>query len=560
MLSLISINKVVIKISNDTTTLNGALQELGETMAANITAKGVSASASDGLTTLAGKISQITGGGGTCPVTFENQGTTFNYTRKRGNNGFTVTIPTGTTTLGDNCFYYCYGLKEVTIPNTVTTIDNQAFYSCTGLTSISIPSSVTSLGSYCFYNCTGLTSITLPSGITTIPASCFYQCTALTSVDIPNTVTRLESRCFRYCSGLEEITIPSSVTSMSSYVFGNCTGLEKIRFESATPPSAGTGCFQSLPTTCVIEVPCDSLSLYTSASNYPSSSTYTYVPYGCNGLKFGSDSYATSTGSCELSLRLWDNNAPVSGGTITITGSDSSTYTCTTDSNGEATCTVSNVTGTVTFTATYSSYSATCTVTATTTLLLDDCSSSAGLSNYGSTYAVFERSSTNTLTFNTDEYLLAGSTCCFSGREVLSMSNVANATIRIKFKLNTTSSAAYNQFGIMCTDVEPNSTKINRPYCCRVRNDGKAQYFDLSNETTFYTRSNFSNDWYYLECTKNGTSWTTKVYDSSLNLLGSDTRTSLTAMTGTPKWYFYLLTDKGTNYSVHIKEVKAEPV
>ena len=49
---------------NDTTTLNGALSELGETMAANITTKGVSASASDGLTTLAGKILQISGGGG----------------------------------------------------------------------------------------------------------------------------------------------------------------------------------------------------------------------------------------------------------------------------------------------------------------------------------------------------------------------------------------------------------------------------------------------------------------------------------------------------------------
>ena len=41
------------------------LEALGQTMATNISAKGVSASASDGLTTLAGKISQIqTGGGG----------------------------------------------------------------------------------------------------------------------------------------------------------------------------------------------------------------------------------------------------------------------------------------------------------------------------------------------------------------------------------------------------------------------------------------------------------------------------------------------------------------
>ena len=46
---------------NDTNTLNGALMELGETLATNITAKGVSASASDGLTTLANKVLQISG-------------------------------------------------------------------------------------------------------------------------------------------------------------------------------------------------------------------------------------------------------------------------------------------------------------------------------------------------------------------------------------------------------------------------------------------------------------------------------------------------------------------
>ena len=41
--------------------MNGALSELGETLATNITSKGVSASASDGLTTLANKILQISG-------------------------------------------------------------------------------------------------------------------------------------------------------------------------------------------------------------------------------------------------------------------------------------------------------------------------------------------------------------------------------------------------------------------------------------------------------------------------------------------------------------------
>ncbi len=52
---------------NDTTTLDGSLQELGENLAANLTSKGVSSSASEGLSTLAAKILTIpSGGGGGC--------------------------------------------------------------------------------------------------------------------------------------------------------------------------------------------------------------------------------------------------------------------------------------------------------------------------------------------------------------------------------------------------------------------------------------------------------------------------------------------------------------
>lgn len=58
----------MIRLANDTNTLGGALTELGQTMASNLATKGVTASASDGLTTLASKILQVpTGGGGGCP-------------------------------------------------------------------------------------------------------------------------------------------------------------------------------------------------------------------------------------------------------------------------------------------------------------------------------------------------------------------------------------------------------------------------------------------------------------------------------------------------------------
>lgn len=45
--------------NNDTSTLNGALAELGEKITSNLNDKGINANASDGLTTLANKISDI---------------------------------------------------------------------------------------------------------------------------------------------------------------------------------------------------------------------------------------------------------------------------------------------------------------------------------------------------------------------------------------------------------------------------------------------------------------------------------------------------------------------
>lgn len=54
----------------DTNTLNGALEQLGITMAANLTQQGVTSSASEGLTTLAGKILDIQGGGSCYHIEF----------------------------------------------------------------------------------------------------------------------------------------------------------------------------------------------------------------------------------------------------------------------------------------------------------------------------------------------------------------------------------------------------------------------------------------------------------------------------------------------------------
>lgn len=120
-----------------------------------------------------------------------------------------------------------------------------------------------------------------------------------------------------------------------------------------------------------------------------------------------------------------------------------------------------------------------------------------------------------------------------------------------KIKLNTTSSGAFNQFLIIYTDE-------SITYGTRIRNDKKFQHFDLSTEETIYTHSSYySDNWFYLEAEADDGTWTVTLYDNALNILATDTQT-LSGALRNPKWYIGLQTEKGENYSVHIKEILAK--
>ena len=139
-----------------------------------------------------------------------------------------VTIPSSVTSIGDRAFYKCSGLTSVTIPNSVTNIGESVFILCSGLTSVDIPSSVTSIGDAAFCFCSGLTSVTIPSSVTTISGSLFEGCGRLTSVTIPSNVTSVGYQAFRGCSGLTSMMIPESVTSIGGGAFIGCSGLNSL--------------------------------------------------------------------------------------------------------------------------------------------------------------------------------------------------------------------------------------------------------------------------------------------------------------------------------------------
>ena len=189
-----------------------------------------------------------------------------------------VTIPDSVTSIGGNLFQYCYGLSSITIPDSVTSIGTYAFHSCYVLSSITIPDNVTSIGeSYTFSACYDLSIITIPDSVTSIGSSVFASCRGLSIITIPYSVTSIGSNAFSSCYNLSIITIPDSVTSIGNSAFSSCYGLAEIHFLPATPPSVSNSSALNIPTDCKIYVPTGSLSAYTSATNYPSSSTYTYI-------------------------------------------------------------------------------------------------------------------------------------------------------------------------------------------------------------------------------------------------------------------------------------------
>lgn len=191
----------------------------------------------------------------------------------------TITIPRSITYIGSNAFFNCYCLRSIVFPPDFSIISTQAMYACYSLEKVIMNKRrITFNGGSVFMTCQSLEKIDIPSGTVTLGENAYYGCSNLKWVCLPNTLQQIWSGAFRYCISLSEIELPSSLTSISANAFADCYGLRRIRFNATTPPTIGnSNAFSGLSTDCIISVPIGSLSAYTTASNYPSSATYTYI-------------------------------------------------------------------------------------------------------------------------------------------------------------------------------------------------------------------------------------------------------------------------------------------
>ena len=187
-------------------------------------------------------------------------------------------VPSGVTEIGNYMFSYCVMLESVSLPSSITTIGEAAFYLCYNLNGITIPASVTTLGKNAFNSCMKNEEFKMPSGIQTIPYGFLYNPYTLKYVTLPSSLTTVESQALYSLYSLDTLTIPATVTSIASKAFYGLYALRELHFLGTTPPTlAASDAFTSIQTFCTIYVPTGYLSAYTSASNYPSSATYTYV-------------------------------------------------------------------------------------------------------------------------------------------------------------------------------------------------------------------------------------------------------------------------------------------
>lgn len=184
-----------------------------------------------------------------CTAKIEPDGNDFSNLFRNVSKLNTVIMPSYLTTTGRGTFMDS-PLSSITLPKNLTSIGNNAFNGCSGLRDISIPSGVTSIGDGAFKGC-GLKEFTLPKQVTEITDEMFFNCSlqhiylhdglksignyafaisALKEINIPNSVAYIGDNCFQGCGGLEEVVILSDqITEIPNEAFADCNALHTIK-------------------------------------------------------------------------------------------------------------------------------------------------------------------------------------------------------------------------------------------------------------------------------------------------------------------------------------------
>ena len=120
-------------------------------------------------------------------------------------------------------------LEKVIFTGNVTKIGKEAFKNCPNLTTAEFNTTTQmTIEEGAFKTCMKLTSANLPEGLVELGKEAFRDCRTLPTVTIPQTCKNLGIGVFQYCWGLKTAVIESKVETIPKYFFFDCYKLNNI--------------------------------------------------------------------------------------------------------------------------------------------------------------------------------------------------------------------------------------------------------------------------------------------------------------------------------------------
>lgn len=280
----------------------------------------------------------------------------------------------------------------------------------------------------------------------------------------------------------------------------------------------------------------------------------------CYHIEFSEASYTAVGGSATLEIYLQENYAPKSGASVTVTGSDGSVYNGITNSQGLAEITVSNITGTVTFTASYSNVTDTCTVTFSSYLFYDIPNSDRSSEYTNASIQTSSKTNYLPLTYNSNGYYTIKATSNEGNhyaKWITSLDGLDN--VRFSCEVSTNSFSGTNRFGIIIGDA--NNYKSER-YQISNKTLEHLKQSGTSTETVMdsHSLSLTANAWYKMEYIVQGTSFTFTISDMNDTVLHTNTGTfnSSVITSSTTKQYGLYYLNYGSSYQKMFRNIKVE--
>lgn len=167
-------------------------------------------------------------------------------------------IPEGTVELSPAAFFLCNELKSIKFPSTLKQIGMLSFGHCVKLHEVTVPNNITDLGYFAFYNCTGLEKAIIKADITELKRYMFSRCTALKEVSLPSTIEHIGTWTFGSCVSMKNITLPESLKDIEAEAFNGCETLSEITLPAGLEKIGMyvfDGCKQLKNITCLRETP-----------------------------------------------------------------------------------------------------------------------------------------------------------------------------------------------------------------------------------------------------------------------------------------------------------------